>query len=92
MTNTCVCVRLRVYLSLIINACVYVGRRDCEYMCTIQGPSLLKTADSKINIQAPTRFSKEEQGVMGDAGKIITVQRWKVQSEEKSRENNTGEK
>lgn len=58
----------------------------------VQGPSLLKTADSKINIQAPTRFSKEEQGVMGDAGKIITVQRWKVQSEEKSRENNTGEK
>lgn len=39
-------------------------------MC-VQGPGLLKAAVLRINIQAPTRFSKEEQGVMGDAGKII---------------------
>ena len=31
----------------------------------------MKAAVPQINIQAPTRFSKEEQGVMGDAGKII---------------------
>lgn len=49
---------------------MYTGRRDCEYACAgVQGPGLLKTAVSKINIQALTRFSKEEQGAMGDAGK-----------------------
>lgn len=36
-----------------------------------RGPGFLKAAVPQINIQAPTRFSKEEQGVMGDAGKII---------------------
>lgn len=35
-----------------------------------QRPGLLKAAVPRINIQAPTRLSAEEQGVMGDAGKI----------------------
>ena len=54
----------------------------------------MKAVVPQINIQAPTRFSKEEQGVMGDAGKIIQVQRWKDKKckEEKRRENNIREK
>ena len=42
----------------------------------VQRPGLLKAAVLQINIQALTIFSHEEQGVMGDAGKIIRVQRW----------------
>lgn len=66
-------------------------------MCvhSVQGPGLLKAAVSQINIQAPTRFSKEEQGVMGDAGKIIgRVQGWREEKRrrEKSTENNMREK
>lgn len=55
----------------------------------------MKAGVPQINIQAPTRFSKEEQGVMGDAGKTIgQIQRWREEKcgEEKSTDNNTREK
>lgn len=49
----------------------------------VSGPGLLKAAVPQINIQALTRFSKDEQGVMGDKGKIISrVQRRKAQRRE----------
>lgn len=63
--------------------------------CSFQGLGLLKAAVPRINIQAPTRFSKEEQGVMGDAGKIISqVQRWREEKcgGEESAQNNMREK
>lgn len=62
---------------------------------SVQEQGLLKAAVPQINIQAPTRFSKEEQGVMGDAGKIIgRVQRWREEKcgGEKSTEYNMREK
>lgn len=49
--------------------CVCVGVNVHVY----RGPGLLKAGVPRINIQAPTRFSKEEQGVMGDAEKINRV-------------------
>lgn len=52
-------------------------------MRAVSGSGLLKAAVPQINIQAPTRFSKEEQGVMGDTGKIIKlVQRRKARRRE----------
>ena len=65
-------------------------RTVCVCVCVCvraQGPGLLKAAVLRINIQAPTRFSKEEQGVMGDAGKIIEFRggrgekRWRGEEE-----------
>lgn len=56
--------------------CICLQKSEC--VRAVSGPGLLKAAVPQINIQAPTRFSKEEQGVMGDAGKIISpVQRWR---------------
>lgn len=63
--------------------------------CHFQGLGLLKAAGPQINTQASTRFSKEEQGVMGDEGKIISrVQRWREEKRggEESTQNNMREK
>lgn len=38
----------------------------------MQGLGLLKAAVPQINIQALTRLSKDEQGVMGDGAKTIS--------------------
>lgn len=56
--------------------CESVGMNVC--VCSDQGPRLLKVAVPQINIQEPTKLSKEEQGVMGNAEKTISwVQMWK---------------
>lgn len=71
-------------------------RTENTYVCVQRpGQGLLKIAAPQINIQAPIRFSTEEQGVMGDAVKTSSgVQRWKEERRggEKSAQNNTGEK
>ena len=75
-----------------VRTCAFVGVNVCAH--GVRGPGLLKAAVLQINIQAPTRFSKEEQGVMGDAGKInrpsSEVERRKARRGEEHRKQHEG--
>lgn len=91
LPNVCMCEAA--CLSKINYHGLCVWRKKC--VRRDRGPGLLKAAVGHINIHAPTRFSKEEQGVTGDAGEITArVQRWRGEKcvEERSTENNTGVK